>query len=72
MARVSGIKVERDTKGRPTYARFNLKKYPEALELLQKYGALEENEFEKEWERGITGNELMNRLQPRIKKLFDK
>jgi hypothetical protein len=73
MARIAGIKIEKDAKGRPAYARFNLKKFPEALELLQKYGALEDdNDFEKEWERGISGEELMNRLKPRIKKLFDK
>jgi hypothetical protein len=70
MARIAGIKIEKDAKGRPAYARFNLKKFPEALELLQKYGALEEDEFEKEWKRGITGDEVRKELHKHIEKLF--
>ncbi|OFX32066.1 MAG: hypothetical protein A2X08_17725 [Bacteroidetes bacterium GWA2_32_17] len=76
MTRIAGIQIEKDRKGHLAYARFNLKKHPEAIELLHKVGAIEESEFDKEFEegckRGITGEELMNRLRPRLKKLFNK
>jgi hypothetical protein len=72
MARIAGVQIEKDIKGRPAYARFNLKKHPEALELLHKIGAIEDEESANEWNRGITGDELISRLKPRIKKLFDK
>lgn len=66
MARIPGIQIEKDSKGRPAYARFNLKKHPEALELLNKIGALEEDEFEREWGKGITGDQLRGELYKRI------
>ena len=52
MTRIAGIQIEKDRKGRPAYARFNLKKHPEAIELLHKVGAIEESEFDKEFEEG--------------------
>jgi hypothetical protein len=72
MARIAGIKIEKDNLGRPAYARFNLKKHPEALELLNKIGAIDNDESENEWKKGITGTELVERLKPRVKKLFEK
>jgi hypothetical protein len=72
MARIAGIQLEKDRKGRLTYARFNLKKHPEAIQLLTKIGAIKKEDFEAEWEKAITGDELMNRIKPRIKRLFDK
>jgi hypothetical protein len=66
MARVAGIQIEKDSKDRPTHARFDLKKHPEALELLQKIGAIEEDEFEREWKRGISGEQLRKELHKRI------
>jgi hypothetical protein len=65
MAHIAGIQIEKDSKGRPAYARFNLKKHPEALELLNKIGAIDD-EFEQEWKRGITGNQLREELHKRI------
>lgn len=65
MTRIAGIQIEKDSKGRPAYARVNLKKHPEVLELLNKADALND-EFEKEWERGITGDQLRDALHTRI------
>lgn len=70
MARIAGIKIEKDSKGRPAYARFNLKKHPEALELLNKIGAIEEDEFEREWNRRVSGNEVRKELHQHIDNLF--
>jgi len=72
MARVAGIQLEKDGKGRLTYARFNLKKHPEAIQLLTQKGAIDKDDFEVEWKNAITGDELMNRIKPRLKRLFDK
>jgi hypothetical protein len=72
MARIAGIQIEKDIKGCPTYARFNLKKHPEALELLHKIGAIEEDEFEREWKRGLTIDEAKNEMHTRIKKWFNE
>jgi hypothetical protein len=65
MTRIAGIQIEKDSKGRPAYARFNLKKHPEVIELLNKYEALGD-EFEKEWKQGITGDQLRDTLHRRI------
>jgi hypothetical protein len=65
MTRIAGIQIEKDSKGQPAYARFNLKKHPEVLELLNKVDALDD-EFEKEWKRGITGDQLRDALHKRI------
>lgn len=70
MARLAGIQVEKDTKGRPAYIRINLRKHGKEIEpFLQKIGVIEQDQ---DWEQGITGDELLARLRPRIKKLFDK
>jgi hypothetical protein len=66
MARIPGIQIEKDSKGRPAYARFNLKKHPEALELLSKIGALEDDEFEREWKRGLTPDQFKVEMHRRI------
>ena len=68
MARIAGIQIEKDSKGRPAYARFNLKKHPEALELLNKIGAITEDEFEQEWKRGLTPEQFKEEMHHRIDK----
>ena len=47
MARVAGIQIEKDTKGRVAYVRINVKKHPEFIPQLEKVGAIEYNDFEK-------------------------
>lgn len=68
MARIAGVQIEKDSKGRPTYARFNLKKHPEALALLNKIGAIEEDEFEREWKRSLTSEQFKEEMHLRIDK----
>ncbi|HEX3006885.1 MAG TPA: hypothetical protein VHO90_04655 [Bacteroidales bacterium] len=71
MARIPGVQIEKDSKGRPAYARFNLKKHPEALELLNKIGAIEEDEFEREWNRRVSGSKVRKELHEHIDNLFN-
>ncbi len=68
MARVAGIQIEKDSKGRPAYVRINIKKHPEFIPQLEKVGAIPQDEFEKEWNNGITGSELVKRIHARIDK----
>ena len=70
MARIAGIQIEKDVKGRPAYARINLKKHPEALQLLANMGAIEEEEFEREWKRRVSGDEVRQELHNHIDNLF--
>jgi len=76
MTRIAGIQIEKDSKGRLAYARFNLKKHPEVIELLHKVGAIEKSEFDKEFEEGwknsIPVDEMKERILIRVKKLFEK
>ncbi|MEI8202447.1 MAG: hypothetical protein WCH34_05515 [Bacteroidota bacterium] len=71
MTRISGIKIENDSKGVPAFVRIDLKKHKEILVLLEQKGAIE---LEPEINPAdyITSDELMKRLIPRIEKLFEK
>lgn len=66
MARIAGIQIEKDSKGRPAYARINLKKHPEAVEFLNKVGAIADDDFEREWARGLTPEEFKAEMHKRI------
>jgi hypothetical protein len=72
MARIAGIQIEKDSKGRLAYARFNLKKHPEALELLSKIGAIEEDQFDRDFKNGLTIDEAKAEMHKRIEKWFEK
>jgi hypothetical protein len=55
MARVAGIKFEKDTKGANRYVRIDLKKYGKEINpFLETIGAVEPDEFEKEWANAIS------------------
>jgi hypothetical protein len=70
MARIAGIQIEKDSKGRPAFVRFDLKKHPEALELLTKLGA-GDDEFEQEWSRRVSGIEVRAQLHQHIDEIFN-
>ncbi len=75
MTRIAGIQIEKDSNGRLAYARFNLKKYPEAIELLYKVGAIEESEFDKEfeesWKNGHTPEVFREKVHVMLKRKFN-
>lgn len=71
MARVAGIQIEKDSKGHMTYARINLKKHKDLFPYLEQKGVIEE-EIVINPDDYITGDELLKRLRPRLKKLFSK
>ena len=67
MALIPGIQIEKDSKGRPTYARINLKKRKDALPYLKQVGAIEE-EPEINPDEYITSEELIKQVHDEIEK----
>ncbi len=69
MANVSGIQIEKDSKGRPAYARISLKKYGKELApFLDGIGVFIEDDFEEEWSKGgLTVEEARKQSKSRIK-----
>jgi hypothetical protein len=67
MARIAGIQIEKNAKGVPTKVTIDLKKHGALFTpLLEQVGAIEEDEFEREWREGITGDELVKRVHAHI------
>jgi len=72
MARVAGITTEKDSKGNISKVTFDLKKHrAEVMPLLIKLGAVEEDDFEKEWkkakETGLTLEEFKTEMLKTIR-----
>jgi hypothetical protein len=54
MARIAGISTDKDTKGNIRKVTFDFKKHEADIRpILEKLGAIEEDEFEKKWKEGI-------------------
>ena len=72
MKNISGIKFNRDTSGQPKSVTIDLEKHGKALHyFLDKSGALsdQDDDFEKKWKEGITGDELVSKVKNHIKTL---
>lgn len=71
MARIAGIQFKDNARGVHTHVLIDLKKHGELImPLLQKIGAVEQDEFDKEWaEGGLTLEELRTSLHKKIKSL---
>jgi hypothetical protein len=53
MARIAGVQFKDNVKGVHTHVTIDLKKHGEKLKpFLEEIGAIEEDEFEKEWAKG--------------------
>ncbi len=73
MARIAGVATQKNTKGEITHLTIDVKKHKEFVApLLAQLGAKEKSKFEKNWERGITPEELRQNLHKRIKHLWKK
>jgi len=72
MKDISGIEFNRDTSGRPKSVTIDLEKHGKALQyFLEKTGASvdQDDDFEKKWADGITGDELIANVKKHIKTL---
>ena len=75
MARIAGVKTERDSQGNLASITINLKKHPEAVEALKGVGLIGKSalqqEIEENPEKFMTVEELRERLHKTIEELWD-
>lgn len=74
MARIAGIQFKDNAKGLHTHVTIDLKKHGEKIKpFLQEIGAVEEDEFEKEWAKGgLTPEELRTHLLKTVRREWKK
>jgi hypothetical protein len=73
MPRIAGVATQKNTKGEITHITIDVNKHKEFVApLLAQLGVKEKTKFEKDWERGITPEELRQNLHKRIKELWKK
>jgi hypothetical protein len=73
MPRIAGVATQKNTKGEITHLTIDVKKHKEFVApLLAQLRVKEKTKFEKDWERGITPEELRQNLHKRIKELWKK
>lgn len=69
MARIAGISTEKDFKGNIKKVTFDFKKHEAKLRpILEELGAIEEDEFDKDFREGITIEESRKRMYSLIDK----
>ena len=68
MARIAGFKIDKDSKGQPSVAHINLKKFPEVLRIGQLIGAIE---VDADWENALTPDEFMQEVDSMLKRKFN-
>jgi len=64
---VSGIEIEKNKKGEDAFIRIDLKKYGKQLQPFLEEIGLIDNDFEKEWENGLTLEEAKRRSIEKIR-----
>ena len=68
MARIAGISTQKDSKGNILKVTFDLKKHgAEIMPILVKIGAVEEDEFEKQWKEGIPADVFFEEWKNKIR-----
>jgi hypothetical protein len=71
MKNISGVEFKRDISGKAKSVTIDLQKHGKALQFfLEQVGALSEEEnFEKKWSEGISGEELVKRVHTHLRTL---
>jgi hypothetical protein len=74
MARIAGITTDKDPKGNIRKVTFDFKKHEADIRpILEKLGAIEEDEFEKKWKEGTPIEEAHQQVLDHIRsKKWDK
>lgn len=68
MARVAGISTDKDPKGNIKKVTFDFKKHgAKIMPILVELGAIEEDEFEKEWREGTPAKEAIQEILAEIR-----
>ena len=67
MVRIAGIKLHKTPSGRIKSATISMKKHGELLQpLLEKIGAVEQDDFDREWEEGVRAGNTVENLRERL------
>ena len=66
MARIAGIKTEKDQSGHVTSVTIDVKKHKEIVPVLQQMGLLEKTQLEKDCEEGMSVEEFSERIKTHI------
>ena len=69
MARIAGVTTQKDTKGNMTHVTINLKKHKEAIPVLQQLGLIEKDQFDIDFEEGMTVEEFRRRAIEHVNSL---
>ena len=72
MARIAGVSTTKDVKGNLDTITINLKKHKAAVPVLRELGLLEKSQFEKDWESGISLEEVHQELIDMVNTHYDK
>ena len=73
MAHITGIMFETDTIGRRTHVRIDLRKFGNQIApFLEEIGAVEDDQFYRDWQRALTADEFKQEMFKRIDKWADK
>ena len=73
MEDVTGIMFETDTTGQRTHVRIDLRRFGiQIMPFLVEIGAVEDDRFQKDWERALSVDEFKNEMFNRIDKWIEK
>jgi hypothetical protein len=70
MPRIAGIQFEKDSKGNNRYIRIDLKKHRKGLEPFLKTIGIEKDDFDMDWERGVTTEACKTEMHNRMAKWY--
>lgn len=69
---VSGIEIEKNKKGEDAFIRIDLKKYGKQLQPFLEEIGLIDDDFEKEWENGLTLDEAKEKSIEKLRSWWEK
>lgn len=69
MPRIAGVTTQKDTKGNITHVTINLKKHRAAVPALQQLGLMEKDQFDIDFENGMTIEEFRQKAIEHINSL---
>ena len=69
MARIAGIKTQKNTRGEITHVTINLKKHQGVVPMLKELGVVSKTQFEKDCEDALTIEEARTRIKKFVKNL---
>lgn len=72
MQKIKGIEIEKNSEGEDTFIRIDLKKYGKQLQPFLEEIGLIDDDFEKEWENGLTLDEAKEKSIAKLRSWWEK